>query len=63
MHTNDNSLDWAEQQLGHKWNWKKKDDKDAIEYNQAPKLDEDVVTSQVNLKSTEKTMGKVKNWK
>ena len=52
--TNDNSLDWAEQQLGHKWNWVKKDEKDKIEYDQAPKLDEDIKVSQANLKSTDK---------
>ena len=31
MNQNKESLDLAEKMVGHKWNWKKKDDKDAIE--------------------------------
>ena len=54
IHTNENSLAWAEQQLGHKWNWKKKEDKDKVEYDQAPKLDSDIIVSQANLKATDK---------
>jgi hypothetical protein len=56
---NDASLDWAENKLGHKWNWKKKADDDKIPaYIDANPLDQDMQTSLSNLKGQEAEKGK-----
>jgi len=57
MKTNKNSLAWAEEQLGHHWDYKVEKRKDPVEYEKAPKLDEDIVVAVKNLKGTEKETG------
>ena len=51
-------MDLAEKMLGHKWNWKKDEKDDPVEYNVNKPMDPDIVDSLSNLKSQEKQYGK-----
>ena len=52
------SLDLAEKQLGHKWNWKEDDAEDPVLYNFHKAADPDIVDSMKNLKDQEGKHGK-----
>jgi hypothetical protein len=47
------SLDLAEKQLGHKWNWSKDDPDDPVLYNFHKAVDPDIRDSLKNLKDQE----------
>ena len=50
INQNFESLDLAEKQLGHKWNWKKDDSDDPVLYNFHKPADPDIVVSMKNMK-------------
>lgn len=58
INQNFDSLDLAEKMVGHKWNWKKDEKDDPVEYNVNKPMDPDIVDSLSNLKSQEKQYGK-----
>ena len=56
-----NSLDVAERQLGHVWNFNPDDEKkkdDPVQYNFAPELDDNMIITNNNMKDAEKRLGK-----
>ena len=56
INTNFNSLKVAEEQLGHHWEFPKGIKKEVVEYQTDAPLDEDVITTQKNLASSEKVL-------
>ena len=61
------NINVAEKITGQKWKWvseggdSHKNPAKKVDYNFAPKLDGDIITSQANLAATEKVMSKTYN--
>lgn len=57
MNHNDQSLDWAEKHLNHKWNWQKPDKKDGPPSYEIRPLDHDIQDSIGHMKAQEAKHG------